>query len=197
MGSKEPATSRAQLCPLPLPSGVAQGSPERQSAVMEVHAATKSDIPAIMLIERVDGYARLVGRWDADQHAAEMENPSSRYLLARQRTETAGFAMLRGVGSANQCVQLKRIAVQNAGHGIGSRLLRSVLQVCFDDLAAHRVELFVFVDNERAYRAYLKTGFVEEGVIRDLHRDADGNFRSMRLMSLLKPEWAARTPQSS
>jgi hypothetical protein len=50
---------------------------------MQIQAATKSDIPAIMRVERTHGYARL--------------------------------------------------------------------QNCFDDLAAHRVELFVFLDNERAY----------------------------------------------
>jgi ribosomal protein S18 acetylase RimI-like enzyme len=159
---------------------------------MEVQAATKSDIPAIMRIERGEGYAHLVGRWDAEQHATEIENPSSRYFLARDGTEITGFAILQSVGSENQCVRLKRIAVQNAGRGVGSRFLRSILQICFDDLAAHRVDLFVFVDNERAYRAYLKTGFVEEGVVRDLHRDADESFRSMRLMSMLKQEWAAR-----
>jgi RimJ/RimL family protein N-acetyltransferase len=159
---------------------------------MEIQAATRSDIPAIMLIERTQGYARLVGRWDAELHASEIENPSTRYLLARNATDTVGFAILQGVGSANQCVRLRRIAVRNAGRGVGSNLLRSVLQFCFNDLAAHRVELHVFVENERAYRAYLKIGFVEEGIIRDIHRDADGSFRSMRLMSLLRPEWAAR-----
>jgi len=156
---------------------------------MQVQAATKSDIPDIMPIERVDGYAGLVGRWDAGEHAAEMENPSSRYFLARDGTEVVGFTILRGVGSANQCVQIKRIAVRSAGRGIGSRLLRSVLQICFDDLGAHRVELFVYENNERAYRTYLRAGFVAEGVIRDIHRNADGTFRSMRLMSLLRPDW--------
>jgi RimJ/RimL family protein N-acetyltransferase len=152
---------------------------------MEVQVATKSDIPAIMLVERVEGYARLVGRWDAEQHATEIE-------LARDGADVAGFAILQGVGSANQCLLLKRIAVRNVGRGVGSSFLRSVLQICFDDLAAHRVELFVFEDNERACRTYLKTGFVEEGIVRDLHREADGNFRSMRLMSVLRPEWLAR-----
>jgi RimJ/RimL family protein N-acetyltransferase len=157
---------------------------------MDLHAATKSDIPAIMLVERTEGYARLVGRWDAVQHATELENPSSRYFLAREGTELAGFAILQDVGSANQCIRLRRIAVQNARRGVGSRLLRSVLNVCFDDLAAHRVELLVFQENERAYRVYLKTGFIAEGVVRDLHRNDDGSFRSMRLMSVLKPEWS-------
>lgn len=175
-----------------LSSRVAWISPGRQTAVMEIQAATPSDIPAIMLVERTEGYARLVGRWDAERHANEIENSSCRYLLARDETDVAGFAILQGVGSAHQCLRLKRIAVRNAGHGIGSSFLRSVLRVCFDDLTAHRVDLLVFEDNERAYRAYVKNGFVEEGLVRDLHRDADGNFRSMRLMSLLKPEWVAR-----
>jgi RimJ/RimL family protein N-acetyltransferase len=158
---------------------------------MHIQTATKSDIPAIMRVERVEGYAHLVGRWDAEQHAAEIDKPSNRYLVGRDGTEIAGFAILQGVGSANQCIRLRRIAVGNAGRGFGSVLLRSVLQICFDDLAAHRVELHVFPENERAYRTYLKNGFTAEGV-RDLHRDADGTFRSMRLMSMLRPEWAAR-----
>jgi RimJ/RimL family protein N-acetyltransferase len=159
---------------------------------MQIQAATKSDIPAIMRVERIEGYARLVGRWDAEEHATEIESPSCRYLVARDGTDIAGFAILQGVGSANHCVRLRRIAVGHAGRGVGSGLLRSVLQICFDDLAAHRVELFVFLDNERAYRTYLRIGFAEEGVVRDLHRDADGSFRSMRLMSMLRQEWAAQ-----
>ena len=82
-------------------------------------------------------------------------------------------------------LRLKRIAVRKRGHGTGSNFLR----VCFDDLTAHRVELFVFEDNERAY---VKNGFVVERRVRDLHRDIDGNFRSMCLMSRLRPESVAR-----
>jgi ribosomal protein S18 acetylase RimI-like enzyme len=176
------AASRLEHCP----AGAATPN------CRQIQAARKSDIPAIMRIERVEGYVRLVGRWDAEQHAAEIENPSSRYLAAHDETDIAGFAILQGIGSANQCVRLRRIAVGTPGRGLGSGLLRSVLQICFEDVAAHRVELVVFVENERAYRTYLKTGFSEEGVVRDLHRDPDGTFRSMRLMSILRREWATR-----
>lgn len=158
---------------------------------MHVQAATKSDIPAIMRVERIEGYARLIGGWDAERHSIEIEKPSCRYLVARDGTGVAGFAILQGIGRINQSVRLRRIAVENVGRGVGSILLRSVLQTCFEDLAANRVELFVFVDNERAYRTYLKTGFVEEGILRDVHREADGTFRSSRLMSMLRREWAA------
>ena len=156
---------------------------------MKIDPASKSDIPAMMRLERGEGYTRLVGRWEAAQHAAAIENPSCRYYLAREGDDIAGFAILQNVGSENRCLRLRRIAVQDAGRGTGSRFLRSLLEICFDDLDAHRVELFVFEDNERAHRAYLKNAFVEEGVVRDVHRDADGAFRSMRLMSVLRPEW--------
>jgi len=156
---------------------------------MKIEIASRSDIPTMMRIERGEGYARLVGRWDAEQHSAAIDSPSCRYYLAREGDDIAGFAILQNVGSENQCVRLRRIAVQDAGRGTGSRLLQALLKICFDDLGAHRVELFVFEDNERAHRAYLKNGFVEEGIVRDIHRDAEGTFRSMRLMSVLKPEW--------
>jgi hypothetical protein len=42
---------------------------------MLIQAATKSDIPAIMRLERTDGYARLVGRWSAEEHSTEIEKP--------------------------------------------------------------------------------------------------------------------------
>jgi RimJ/RimL family protein N-acetyltransferase len=119
-------------------------------------------------------------------------HPADIYLV-REGDDVAGFAILQNVGSENQCLRLRRIAVQDAGRGTGSRLLRALLKICFDDLGAHRVELFVFEDNERAHRAYLKNGFVEEGIVRDIHRDSEGTFRSMRLMSLLKPQWKGLT----
>ena len=171
---------------------IARQARQRQTAAMQVQAATKSDIPAIMRVERIEGYARLIGEWEAERHAAEIENPSCRYLVARDGTGIAGFAILQNIGSTNQSVRLRRIAVENIGRGVGSLLLRSVLQTCFEDLAANRVELFVFVDNQRAHRTYLKTGFVEEGVLRDVHREADGTFRSSRLMSMLRREWTVR-----
>jgi RimJ/RimL family protein N-acetyltransferase len=164
---------------------------------MQIQLATQSDIPVIMQLERIEGYERLVGRWDARQHEREIGNPSSRYLLARDGNEIAGFAILQGLADANQCVRLRRIIVRNAGRGTGSRLLQSVLRVCFEELSAHRVDLIVHMENERARRVYARAGFAEDGILRDYHRDADGSFRSMRLMSLLRPDWTGRLPEKS
>jgi len=160
---------------------------------MDFSAATEADIPVIMALERLDGYEPLVGRWEADVHAAALKNPSTRYFVAREGNEIVAFAILQGVASPNGCVHLRRIISRNPERGTGSKFLRSVLDICFDDLAAHRVELIVHLGNERARRVYAKTGFAEEGILRDFHRNTDGSFRSMRLMSILKPEWASRS----
>ena len=157
--------------------------------LMEIRPATKSDILSIMKLERLDGYDRKVGRWEEEQHASEIDSASSRYFVGLEGGEIAAFAILQNVGSGNRSIRLRRIVSRNPGHGFGSRFLRSILRICFDELAAHRIDLNVHIDNERALRVYERAGFVEEGILRDYHRDADGTFRSMRLMSLLSPDW--------
>ena len=153
---------------------------------MEIRAAIRSDIPTIMQLERLDGYDRLVGRWEAEQHTKEIAIASNRYFVALEDGAIVAFCILQGVGAPNQCIRVRRIIAQNPGRGVGSQLLQGILQTCFGELGAHRVELLVHMDNERARRVYARIGFFEEGILRDYHRNADGSFRSMRLMSLLK-----------
>src|SRR4029079_18202961 len=116
---------------------------------MEIRAATRSDIPTIMQLERIDGYDRLVGRWDADQHGKEIELASNRYFVGLEAGAIVTFCILQGVGSPNQCVRVRRIIAQSPGRGVGSHFLQSILQISFDKLAAHRVELLVHMNNER------------------------------------------------
>jgi len=156
---------------------------------MDVSTGTEADIPVIMTLERIDGYERFVGRWEHEQHTAELENPASRYLVARENDEIVAFAILQGLAAPNRSIRLKRVIARNPERGTGSTFLRSVLDICFGELAAHRVDLFVHLHNERAHRVYAKIGFAEEGILRDLHRNEDGSFRSMRLMSILETDW--------
>ena len=156
---------------------------------MEIRPATKSDIPTIMQLERLDGYDRLVGRWEAEQHVREIDSASNRYFVGLEGGAIVAFSILQNVGAANQSIRLRRIIAQSPGRGVGSRFLQGILAICFNELSAHRVDLHVHMENERARRVYARAGFVEEGIIRDLHRNADGSFSSLRLMSLLRPEW--------
>ena len=155
-----------------------------------VAPAGRSDIPAIRRIEADPRYEGLVGRWSAAQHRAEMALASSRYFRLRGADgEVAGFALLQGFDDPDRKVHLKRIAVREPGAGLGSVLLRAVLDRVYAETEVNRIDLDVFVGNDRARRAYEKAGFKVEGVLRDYHRDGDGSFSDMWLMSVLRRDW--------
>jgi diamine N-acetyltransferase len=157
---------------------------------LTIARATEADIEAMRAIESAPGYERLVGRWTAERHREEMAKPSSCYFVLRDaKGGIAGFALLQGFGDEDLKVHLKRIAVRDPGRGAGSFLLRGVIDRVFAETETNRIDLDVFLDNDRARRAYEKAGFGEEGVLRDWHRNPDGSFATVRLMSVLRRDW--------
>jgi len=105
----------------------------------------------------------------------------------------AAFAILCDVTDAHGNVSLLRLAVPLPDRGIGSRFLREVLRWVFAETAAHRLWLAVMPDNARARHVYASHGFVEEGVMRGAYQLLDGTRTDLVLMSLLRPEWLARS----
>ena len=159
-----------------------------------IEIATDGDIPAIMAIERGPSFEGLVGRWSHEQHAEEMAKPSVRYLILRDDGEVSGFALLQRIGKPDARVHLKRIAVREPGSGAGSRLLRAAIDWLFTNTETNRVDLDVYVDNERARRAYEKADFQVEGRLREYHLGADGTRHDVWLMSILRREWESSRP---
>jgi RimJ/RimL family protein N-acetyltransferase len=148
------------------------------------------DVPALMAIERLPGYDTLVGRWEAAKHEAELAHPGTRYFALRAGGRLAGFAIVH-LDDPDRRAHLKRIAVAEPGRGDGGRLLRGLIDQLFTETETNRLDLDVFEDNHRAMRAYVKAGFTAEGLLREYHRMADGSFRGIWLMSLLRREWLA------
>lgn len=159
---------------------------------MSVELATPADIPAIMAIERSPGFDTLVGRWSPEDHAAEMAKPDSRYFLLRGDDGPAGFVMIQRIDESHRKAHLRRIAVARPGEGAGTRLMNGVLDWLYTETDVNRIDLDVYVENERARRSYEKAGFQVEGRLRDYHRNDDGTFRDMWLMSILRRDWAKR-----
>lgn len=160
---------------------------------MSAEFATPADIPAIMAIERRPGFEDYVGRWSDEQHSAEMANDSSRYFILRDKGGAVqAFAIFQKIGEPDLRVHLKRIVASEAGQGAGSRLLQSALDWLYTETDTNRVDLDLFVENERARRAYEKLGFIVEGRLRDYHRSVDGRIRDALIMSILRKDWAKR-----
>ena len=159
---------------------------------MSAEFATEADIPAIMAIERTPGFEDYVGRWSEEQHSAELAKDSTRYFVLRDGGTVKGFAIFQNIGEPDRRVHLKRIVVGDAGQGSGSRLLGKALDWLYTETETNRVDLDLFVENERARRAYEKLGFVVEGRLRDYHRSVDGRIRDALIMSILRRDWAKR-----
>jgi len=74
------------------------------------------------------------------------------------------------------------------GKGYGEQMIREALRIGFDDYHLHRISLGVFDFNHSAIRCYEKSGFVQEGLIRDARRYKD-TFWNLIEMSILEEEW--------
>ena len=129
---------------------------------MTLSPLAPADIAEVMRIERRPGYEDFVGRWEADEHAAEMASPDARYLGLREGEELAGFVILQEF--RDPTILLRRIAVRQPGEGVGTQLLRAVMDWVFETTPAVALRLDVALGNPRARRVYEREGFVEYGV---------------------------------
>jgi RimJ/RimL family protein N-acetyltransferase len=159
---------------------------------LEIVRATEADIPYVMATERTPGYEAFIGQWDHEQHAQALADGRHAYFLGRRAGTPVGFVMVRDYAAKHRVTYIKRVAVSEAGQGIGRELVAGVVDTIFDQTDAYRVWLNTLTINEPAKRAYLAIGFQQEGVARcsSLFR---GEYRDELMMSVLRPEW--RRPQ--
>ncbi|MDQ6435216.1 GNAT family protein [Mesorhizobium sp. LHD-90] len=153
--------------------------------------ATAADIPFIMATERLEGYEKLVGRWEADAHAAAFADAAYRYFIGEIADRPIGFALLRDWATPARVTCIKRLAVAEPGQGRGSLILRHAIDAVFEQTDTHRLWIGAFPENLRARKAYRNAGFEEEGVARG-SAYFGGVFRDETILSILRPEWNAR-----
>lgn len=88
-----------------------------------------------------------------------------------------------------------RILIGPAGRdrGLGAQATALVLEHAFTTSDVHRVDLEVYANNPRALAVYQRAGFVTEGRQRQVFVFDDQRIDAI-VMSILRPEWAARRP---
>ena len=80
------------------------------------------------------------------------------------------------------------IADENRNQGIGSEVLKELLEYCFVFLHMERVTLDYYTGNKRAATLYESLGFKPEGVARNATKK-DGRYYDLHLMSMLRSEY--------
>jgi putative acetyltransferase len=139
-----------------------------------------ADLLALFNEERFVRYASARGPFGS---AAELEawlsaiSCAKRYeTVAALAGRTIGFAGLYVMGEGLEHSGWILIGVREAfqAHGVGARLLKTLLGAASVVFALRRVQLTVFGDNEPAMKLYRRFGFEIEGRHREFIHRSDG-----------------------
>ncbi|KPF41986.1 GNAT family N-acetyltransferase [Rhizobium sp. AAP43] len=155
---------------------------------LTLRRATEADVPFIMETERLPGYERTVGRFEAHEHEQHLADPDWLYLVA----DGSGLAIMHGLNNRDGNLCMRRFMVSRQFCGIGTVLLPAVVRTVFEETQTHRLWLHYVRENEIAARLYARHGFQIEGVDREAGVRPDGSRFDLINASLLRPEWAAR-----
>ena len=70
------------------------------------------------------------------------------------------------------------------GKGYGKEITGLFIRFGMSELGLHRIQLRVLVGNDAAYKTYEKSGFVKEGIFRDMEK-LDGQYRDVIFMAII------------
>ncbi len=102
-----------------------------------------------------------------------------------------GHVELDDIDLRNKAARICRVLVGEPSErrkGTGLQMVRRVMEIGFDELGLHRIDLLVFDFNRVAIRCYEKAGFIKEGHIREARRNGN-EYWSLYQMSILEHEW--------
>lgn len=128
-----------------------------------------------------------------DMEGMSLENPT--YLMFSvkdsETNETVGHIQLLNIDRSNLSARIGKVLVggtESRGKGLGMQIIDAVLDIAFNELKLHRVDLGVFDFNKAAIACYEKAGFVKEGTFRD-YRRINEEYWSLINMSILEDEY--------
>lgn len=113
------------------------------------------------------------------------------FMICLQGDEPIGTVGLDHLDPTNQSAEFGNMLIgpsEHLGKGYAREAAELLIGFCFRQLNLRRLYLYVFEDNARARTLYEALGFQVEGTLRQAHF-AEGRFKNLVLMSLLRDEW--------
>lgn len=127
-------------------------------------------------------------RRDAEYHFG-IENPATGQIV--------GMVSLRALNFVDGNAELGYwVARKYWQRGFGSEAVRLILALAFQQLQLHRVYALVAKSNTASIRLLEKSGFMREGVSREVWRH-EGKLEDIYSFGLLRPEYGAAEPPVS
>jgi RimJ/RimL family protein N-acetyltransferase len=155
--------------------------------------ATAADFGFIRSLTGRPDYAPFITDEDETGLAVHLGDTTTRLLIWESDGYAAGFALYCGLGQPSGSVELRRIALDQAGSGHGSAFFDALLDFAFTNLGADRIWFDASGENPRAMKVYERAGCVREGIQRaHWWRPALGRAVDLHLFGMLRAEWLAR-----
>lgn len=107
-----------------------------------------------------------------------------------------GYAAVESIDEKNRKCELALVIgeIDRWSNGIGTNVLKTMLEYAFDTLHMHRVWAAVARGNDRSERLVKKAGFVKEGVMRETIIIGD-KFTDLLCFSILEYEYKTEKNQ--
>ncbi|MEO6231944.1 MAG: GNAT family protein [Ferruginibacter sp.] len=113
------------------------------------------------------------------------------YKVVDLNNQTIGHISLGSISWKNRSARLTRVLLgskSERGKGCCHEMVTAALKIAFEELNLHRVSLGVYDNNLAAKKCYEKSGFIIEGIHRDVLWYKE-KWWSMIEMSILQKEW--------
>lgn len=153
--------------------------------------AEESDIPYIIALESHPDNRDYLWIGTAEEHRAEILDPN--HILAvfsELGGADVGYALIR-LDNKSRRFELRRIAIDKKGAGLGREAMEGLLAYAFNTLDTNRFWLDVYPDNAIGIRLYEGLGFHLDGVLRENYLSERGMLDQM-IYSMLRREYEAR-----
>jgi RimJ/RimL family protein N-acetyltransferase len=112
-------------------------------------------------------------------------------VIDTENNNVIGHAELNNIDFKNESARICRVLIGNPedrNKGYGKQIIKKLLQIGFDELKLHRIDLGVFEFNTSAIACYKSCGFVIEGLLKESYKIAN-QFVSGYNMAILAHEY--------
>ena len=158
---------------------------------MTLRSATPADFAFIRSLAQRPEYAIYITDEDEARLAFYASDPTHRLLIWEEDGVAAGFSLWAEVGDPSGRVELRRLALAQAGGGKGLAFVQALTAYGFDTLNARKVWLDASGENLRAQKVYERAGYRLEGRLRDhWYRPMLGRNVDLMLYGILRAEWS-------
>ncbi len=163
---------------------------------MTLRPATPSDFPFIRALAQRPEYAIYITDEDESRLVFYATDPAHRLLIWEEDSTPAGYALWAEIGDPSGRVELRRLALDQAGGGKGLGFVQALTAYGFQVLGAKKVWLDASGENLRAQKICDRAGYALEGRLRDhWYRPTLGRNVDVMLYGMLRDDWTRITPR--